>query len=691
MVQSTLYVNPKTGKDNATGSISDPLKTIARACDRAQNQDTIRLAAGNYDTANGEKFPLVIPEGVTVIGDEASKGKNILIIGSGEYDSLTFKIQNVTLLLENNAQLKGVTVTNPVAKGTGIWIESTAPTITNCTLINCRREGMFVTGNAKPIISECLFAQNASSGLFLVRNAKGEVRSNVCQNTGYGIAVSDQAAPLLSDNQLMNNKAGIYLSRRANPVLRRNLIANNSNGGLVITGESRPEFGNAQDPAGNILRDNNNLDLRNETTFTVISVGNQLNPAKVSGKIEFPAAIVQSRTVGPSLFNDTSGHWAEPFINQLVDRNFVSGFPDGSFRPEANLTRAEYAVLIANAFNLPRQVGADFGTFKDVPENFWAARGIQKAAEMGFIAGFPDGTFRPQSKLTRVQAIVSLVNGLGLSGSNPNLLLFYQDRAQIPSYATVAIATATEKRMVVNYPQPDILEPLRDITRGEIIALIYQALVATSQADAIASPYIVSPTIELPSFVDLQQHWAASFVTRLANMDLISGFADGTFKPDTPITRAQFAALVVKVFNPTPIRPATQFLDIPVDFWAKHAIQQAYQAGFFSGFPDRTFHPEQHLRRIHLIVSLAGGLAFPTTDENLLNIYEDRAEIPTYARSAVAAATQANIIVSHPQPNKLKPLHSATRADAAAFVYQAMVYRGRVSNLDSPYIVKIGE
>ncbi|HEY9598654.1 MAG TPA: S-layer homology domain-containing protein, partial [Cyanophyceae cyanobacterium] len=524
---------------------------------------------------------------------------------------------------------------------------------------------------------------------FLVRNAKGEVRRNVCQKTGYGIAVSDSAAPLVSDNKFIGNRAGIFLSREARPVLRRNLIEQNTNGGLVVTGNSRPDLGSSQDPAGNILRNNGTADLQNGTSLTLISVGNQLNPSQIQGQVVLGAADVPAPLVGPAQFSDLSGHWATLFIQGLVTRGLIRGFPDGTFQPEASITRAEYAAIIAKTFDLPRQRGTGSGAFADVSSDFWAAAAIQQAASMGFITGFPDKTFRPQQNLTRVQALVSLVSGLGLTAGNPNLLQFYSDRAQIPSYATDAIATATQRRMVVNYPKPDRLEPMRNITRGEVAALIYQALVSTGQAEAITSPYIVSPNLSIPSFTDIQPHWAAEFIRRLANLNLVSGFADGSFKPDTPLARAQYAALVVKIFNPAPIRPAVQFSDVLEEFWASHVISQAYRGGFLSGFPDQTFHPQQNLRRVELIISLVNGLSLPNADAKVLEIYQDRDSIPAYALSAVAAATQAGLVVNYPDVTLVQPKQEATRADAIAFMYQALVRTGRVSAINSPYIVSV--
>jgi parallel beta-helix repeat protein len=689
MVQSTLYVNPVTGKDAGAGSATAPFKTLTKGLAHAKAGTTIQLAAGTYNAVGGEVFPLVVPAGVLVLGHEPSKGKGILIIGSGVYASPTFGNQNVTFRLESSAQLRGVTVTNQAERGTAVWVESTSPIVANNTFTGCGREGVFVTGTAKPVILDNVFIQNASTGIFLVRNAKGEVRRNVCQKTGYGIAISDSAAPLVADNNLVGNSAGIFLSRNSKPVLRRNLIEQNTTGGLVVTGEARPDLGSSQDPAGNILRDNGKVDLQNSTSLTLISVGNQLNPSRVQGSVTLRSAQVQVPATGPTQFSDIASHWGVAFIQGLVTRGLIRGFPNGTFKPEASISRAEFAAIIAKTFDLPRQRGTGSGVFADIPANFWAAAAISQAAGMGFISGFPDKTFRPQQNLTRVQALVSVVSGLGLRGGNPSLLQFYSDRAQIPSYATEALATATQRRLVVNYPKPNQLEPMRDITRAEVAALIYQALVATGRAEALASPYMVNADPFITSFADIQQHWAGDFIRRLGSLNLISGFADGTFKPDTPLTRSQYAALVVKIFNPTPIRPATEFIDIPADFWASPVISQAYRGGFLSGFPDQTFHPQQNLRKIELITSLVNGLSLPTAEPKVLEIYEDRDTIPAYAKPAVAAATQAGIVVSYPKPTLLQPKQEATRAEATAFVYQALVRTGRVSAINSPYIVSM--
>jgi hypothetical protein len=117
---------------------------------------------------------------------------------------------------------------------------------------------------------------------------------------------------------------------------------------------------------------------------------------------------------------------------------------------------------------------------------------IQQAYRGQFLSGLPDGSFRPTENVQRVQVLVSLVSGLGLGSSDTAVLTAYDDRNAIPDYAKDEVATATKKKMVVNYPQLKQLKPTNDATRAEVAAMVYQALADAQQVSAITSPYIVS-------------------------------------------------------------------------------------------------------------------------------------------------------------------------------------------------------
>ncbi len=683
---ATIYVNPVTGNDANTGSRTSPVKSISQAIKQAKSSTIIQLGNGTYSTANGEVFPLLIPSGVLVVGNEGNKGQEIIISGGGDYQTPSFGVQNITLLLLGDASLLGVTVINPGAKGTGVWIESSVPTVANSTFKNCSREGIFTTGNAKPGIVDNLFINNKVSGLVIARNSKGEVLRNVFQNNALGIAISDFAAPLVANNKLSANGTAIALSRDAKPVLRRNLITSNTQGGLLINGNALPDLGNPQDPADNIFREQGKFDLQNVTEQKIMSVGNQLSLTQVIGPIDLIAATADTPSqIGVSTrFADLEGHWAAAFVEALVSKEFISGFPDGTFQPATPITRAQYAALMAKTFQLPESNQLD--RFKDVKSDFWGTKAIASAADRGFLKGFPDGTFRPDNNLTKIQALVSIVNGLNLSGGNPNVLMVYRDRTQIPSYATSAVTVATQKLLVVNYPQVDQLEPLREITRAEVAALIYQALVSMGLENPLPSAYIVKPETEIPSFSDLVGHWAEPFIRALVSMNLTQGFADGTYQPDQAMTRAQYTALIAAAFNPLAKRPSPQFTDIPQDFWAANAIEIAARGGFVGGFSDRTFRPHQNVQRLQVIVSLVNGLGLLTNDQKTIT-YIDQDKIPEYAQTAVTIATQQQIIVNYPDPNLLAPTREATRAEVAAMVYQALVASQRTKVINSPYVV----
>ena len=197
------------------------------------------------------------------------------------------------------------------------------------------------------------------------------------------------------------------------------------------------------------------------------------------------------------------------------------------------------------------------------------------------------------------------------------------------------------------------------------------------------------------SFPDIQGNWAQTFIEALAQRNVIRGFPDGTFRPNEPVTRAQFAAMVRQAFAKNPIRQAQDFVDVPARYWGYEAIQAAYRTGFLEGYPNQVFQPEQNIPRVQVLVSLISGLELSpqgNVASILGNTYQDASNIPTYAQTAVAAATENQIVVNFPNVALLNPNQIATRADVAAFIYQALVRSGQLpavqpTNVAARYIV----
>ncbi|MBD2182269.1 DUF1565 domain-containing protein [Planktothrix sp. FACHB-1355] len=493
-----IYVNPKMGNDSTGAGNTEvtAYKTITFALKQAQPGTTIQLAPGSYTADSGEVFPLTIKRGVILRGDESNKGQGIVIIGGGQYISPTFSRQDVTIIAEPDSQIRGLTITNPNKRGTGVWVESTNPTIGNNTFSDSKREGVFVTGNGTPKIENNLFTRNDGNGISVAKSAAGEIRGNLFVSTGFGIAIGGTASPLVTENRILQNTDGIYINDSARPVLRNNLIQSNTRDGVVVTINAQPDLGTASNPGNNIIRNNGKLDLHNATASnTIVAVGNNINRSRISGRVDFVAAEVKPPAGGgSSTFADIEGHWAKPYIEALAAKGIIAGFADGTFRPREAVNRAQFAVIVNKAFSpAPTRPSMNF---TDVARNFWGFEAIQAAYRGGFLSGYEGRVFRPQQEITRVQALVSLASGLKLPPGDTNLLSLFKDAAQIPNYAGPAVAAATQQKLVVNYPQQNLLNPNQVATRADVAAFVYQALVNSGRAEAIPSPYIIGGTPE---------------------------------------------------------------------------------------------------------------------------------------------------------------------------------------------------
>jgi hypothetical protein len=175
-------------------------------------------------------------------------------------------------------------------------------------------------------------------------------------------------------------------------------------------------------------------------------------------------------------FGDLQGYWASQYVTALADRSIISGFPDGSFQPNADITRAQFAAIAVKALNLPS--GESTNDFTDIPPNYWASPAIRAISKSELVAGFPDGTFRPEERITRAQVLVILANALGNQTINtPNQFNRYSDYRTVPNWATTSVSKAANAGILVNYPDSSRINPNNLATRGEVAALMYQTLV----------------------------------------------------------------------------------------------------------------------------------------------------------------------------------------------------------------------
>ncbi|HYX12941.1 MAG TPA: S-layer homology domain-containing protein [Nostoc sp.] len=201
---------------------------------------------------------------------------------------------------------------------------------------------------------------------------------------------------------------------------------------------------------------------------------------------------------------------------------------------------------------------------------------------------------------------------------------------------------------------------------------------------------IIPPPI---AFNDVPNNfWGRRFIDVLSSRGILKGFPDYSFRPNQPVNRAEFAAILQKAFEQDPSKTAIAFQDIPAKFWATSAIDQAISTGFLKGYPKKTFKPQQNITRVQVLVALVSGLNLkaPTSQNQILSVYKDAKNIPTYATSKIAAATANGLVVNYPNPQILAPNKAATRAELAAMIHQALVKRGKLEGISSQNIVRRG-
>jgi hypothetical protein len=175
-------------------------------------------------------------------------------------------------------------------------------------------------------------------------------------------------------------------------------------------------------------------------------------------------------------------------------------------------------------------------------------------------------------------------------------------------------------------------------------------------------------------FPDTQSSWAQQAIQTLSGQGIITGYPDGSFRPQGLVTRAEFSSMLVKALGLTPSSSSEQtFKDVPRTNWAFPSIETVRASGVISGYPNGTFMPSRSISRAEVMATLASAsrMAMPndTTVNQVLGSYRDAGSIPTWARPAVASTIQNGIFANAPsEANSINPLQPATRADVAAMV-----------------------
>ncbi|WP_244209097.1 S-layer homology domain-containing protein [Paenibacillus ferrarius] len=170
----------------------------------------------------------------------------------------------------------------------------------------------------------------------------------------------------------------------------------------------------------------------------------------------------------------TKGHWAEKTIDTFVKLHFIDGYGNGEFKPNGNITRAEFATLISRVFDISGGTGHSVA-LNDI-SNHWAKDTIEKLMSAGVIGGYGDGTFKPDQTISREEIVIILTRIVNLGSVNKDTSKGnFTDLASASSYAANQIKDAAEAG-IISGKNDGVFDPKGKSTRAEALTIILNAL-----------------------------------------------------------------------------------------------------------------------------------------------------------------------------------------------------------------------
>lgn len=181
-----------------------------------------------------------------------------------------------------------------------------------------------------------------------------------------------------------------------------------------------------------------------------------------------PAAAINADA---ATFSDINDHWAKVYIEKAVEKNIVNGYGDGTFRPDASVTRAEFITMFNNALGLTYTSDS---VFADVSRDSWYYDNVCKAVSAGYISGYVDGTFAPDKVVSRQEAAVMLARIVPTRGYSKDLTV-YLDGASVPDWSREPVSRIVAKGYLGTLGD-DCIHMGDRMTRAQAVKIIISVL-----------------------------------------------------------------------------------------------------------------------------------------------------------------------------------------------------------------------
>ncbi len=177
-----------------------------------------------------------------------------------------------------------------------------------------------------------------------------------------------------------------------------------------------------------------------------------------------------------------SDHWAASQIKELSEQGVIVGYPDGTFQPDENVTRAEFASMAIKALGQQHAQVVQPVKFTDITEDYWAYDAIQKALYFDLVSCPEEGQpFRPEDSVSRAESISVAVNSLTTEQISPQkakeVLSRYKDADKVPEWFLIPAGKAEILNMIVTLPSANKdIDAERPATRAEVAAILYNMM-----------------------------------------------------------------------------------------------------------------------------------------------------------------------------------------------------------------------
>lgn len=222
------------------------------------------------------------------------------------------------------------------------------------------------------------------------------------------------------------------------------------------------------------------VDIEEKTFMTEIKlepVGKHLIVVRAQDK-DGTEEEVNRRVLRLVTFRDvTEDHWAVDPIEYCGTADLIEGYPDGTFRPDRALSRAELATLLVRAkgVELPQVTR---NVFPDVPKSHWATPYIQAAKDMGLVKGYPDGTFKPNNEINKVEGVVVLARFNGAIDEPVEPLAEGPYKDMVARHWAAYLVLQAQEMDLLEYITGQMFWPHKELSRAEVIEILSKTIYA---------------------------------------------------------------------------------------------------------------------------------------------------------------------------------------------------------------------